>query len=99
MTLHSLSHEAAGDIASLKRGAREQGFIDVEFHFLVRRDGHIERGRPMSMTSMVDDDLDHARAARAVSVMLVDARGQMTDEQTRVVEALNEDFEVLDRRS
>lgn len=69
------------DVATVRRWHKAQGWSDIGYHFLIRLDGSIERGRPEHITG------SHARGFNTGSVALVyagglDAQGAPTDTRT-----------------
>ena len=62
-------------LREIRQWHKEQGFLDVGYHFIIRRDGTIEEGRPVDVVG------SHAKGwnERSVGVCLVggvDAKGQ-----------------------
>lgn len=75
--MHCSATKAGMDIGlrEIRQWHKEQGWLDVGYHFIIRRDGTIEEGRPVDVVG------SHAKGwnERSVGVCLVggvDAKGQ-----------------------
>lgn len=70
------------DAATIRRWHKAQGWSDIGYHFVIRIDGTIERGRPEHLPG------SHAKGFNTGSVALVyvgglDAQGKAKDTRTR----------------
>lgn len=78
-TLRIFKEDTEGlTVQELFRGARRLGNFDVDFHYLIQRDGNVEEGRESSVVAGYYYD-----ATRESIVILVDAcdTNKMTDSQ------------------
>jgi N-acetylmuramoyl-L-alanine amidase len=51
-----------GDVATLRKWHLQRGFNDIGYHFIIRRDGEIEVGRPLSQIGA------HAKGYNGISI-------------------------------
>jgi N-acetyl-anhydromuramyl-L-alanine amidase AmpD len=69
-------------VTEIERWHRERGFLRIGYHFVIRRDGTVERGRPLNMPGA------HAVGFNNNSVAVcwvggVDAQSKVRDNRTR----------------
>ena len=85
-------------VAELAAAHRRQGYSQVGVHFVIRRNGEIEPGRPENLPGSMSRDMNH----RAIQVCLIgglndrlEPYGSFTEAQLDSLDRLQERFDVL----
>ena len=94
LVIHGSATPATADIgaADIDRWHRERGYFSIGYHFVIRRDGTIERGRPL------DQPGAHARSYNHRSIGICLVGGVAADKKTpenNFTEAQMESLEAL----
>jgi N-acetylmuramoyl-L-alanine amidase len=76
-------------VEEIRRAHRQKGWLDVGFHFIIRRDGMVERGRPHDVPGA------HVRGYNHVSLGICLVGQTYTDVQMKELEVLVRDLRKL----